>query len=164
MELVPTQSTTHDVSDPLNDEHFATFTIGDQLFGIPIDEVQGMLHLHDIADVPLSSEKVRGLTNLRGHIVTVIDTRVCLGMDDGAQVHDTEKNVDMGVTVDHNDTLYTLLIDRISDVVSLSSKDYEGAPSTLDQGLRRFARGVYRLESELMVVLDLDVFLDAVAA
>lgn len=66
----------------------------------------------------------------------------------------------MGVTVEHNNDLYTLLVDSVGDVISISKQSYEGNPSTLDPLWREFASGVYRLEGKLMVVLDVDRLLD----
>lgn len=66
----------------------------------------------------------------------------------------------MGVTVEHQSELYTLLVDSVGDVISLSKDSYEGNPSTLDPVWREFASGVYRLDSQLMVVLDVERLLD----
>lgn len=66
----------------------------------------------------------------------------------------------MAVTVEHKNDLYTLLVDSVGDVISLSKKSYEGNPSTLDPLWREFASGVYRLDKQLMVVLDVDRLLD----
>ncbi len=66
----------------------------------------------------------------------------------------------MCVTVEHENELYTLLVDRVGDVTSLSDDSFEGNPSTLDAAWREFALGVYRLESALMVVLDVGRLLD----
>ena len=66
----------------------------------------------------------------------------------------------MGVTVEHQNELYTLLVDSVGDVISLSRKNYEGNPSTLDPLWREFASGVYRLDEDLMVVLDVERLLD----
>ena len=73
-----------------------------------------------------------------------------------------KKNHDhmMAVTVEHHNELYTLLVDSVGDVIPLSKKDYEGNPGTLDPVWREFAGGVYRLEGQLMVVLDVDRLLD----
>ena len=70
----------------------------------------------------------------------------------------------MGVTVEHQNELYTLLVDSVGDVISLSKDSYEGNPSTLDPVWREFASGVYRLDSQLMVVLDVERLLDFKAA
>jgi len=66
----------------------------------------------------------------------------------------------MAVTVEHNNDLYTLLVDSVGDVISLSKKSYEGNPSTLDPLWREFSSGVYRLDNNIMVVLDVDRLLD----
>lgn len=66
----------------------------------------------------------------------------------------------MGVTVEHENELYTLLVDSVGDVIPLQSNSYEGNPSTLDPVWRDFASGVYRLDSALMVVLDVERLLD----
>ena len=66
----------------------------------------------------------------------------------------------MCVTVEHENELYTLLVDRVGDIISLSDDSFEGNPSTLDVGWREFALGVYRLETALMVVLDVGRLLD----
>ncbi len=66
----------------------------------------------------------------------------------------------MCVTVEHENELYTLLVDRVGDVTSLSDDSFEDNPSTLDAAWREFALGVYRLESALMVVLDVGRLLD----
>ena len=70
----------------------------------------------------------------------------------------------MCVTVEHENELYTLLVDRVGDVVSLSDDSFEDNPSTLDVVWREFALGVYRLESALMVVLDVGRLLDITSA
>ena len=83
------------------------------------------------------------------------------------QAHDVVESVKrkkrehmMGVTVEQQNELYTLLVDSVGDVISLSKNSYEGNPSTLDPIWREFASGVYRLDSQLMVVLDVERLLD----
>ncbi|MFQ5617442.1 MAG: chemotaxis protein CheW [Rhodospirillales bacterium] len=66
----------------------------------------------------------------------------------------------MCVTVEHENELYTLLVDRVGDVISLADDFFEDNPSTLDTAWREFALGVYRLETALMVVLDVGRLLD----
>jgi len=66
----------------------------------------------------------------------------------------------MGVTVEHSNELYSLLVDTVGEVLSLDEKNYERNPSTLDPIWREFASGVYRLDGILMVVLDVDRMLD----
>lgn len=136
-------------------QDFVTFVITGQLFGIPVLKVQDILQPDRIANIPLAPPEVAGSINLRGRIVTVIDVRVRLGLpkrETGAQR--------MGVTVEHNNDLYTFLVDSVGEVLSVAAKDYERNPSTLDATWRDFADGVYRLQGRLMVVLDVERLLD----
>ncbi|MEE9317399.1 MAG: chemotaxis protein CheW [Rhodospirillales bacterium] len=137
-------------------EDYVTFRVGNQLFGIPVLRVQDILTPDRIAPVPLAPKEVKGSINLRGRIVTVIDVRVRLGMP--AREKGNQGN--MGVTVEQGHDLYTLLVDDIGDVISLSKDLYEKNPGTLDPLWREFSSGVFRLEEELMVVLDIDCLLN----
>ncbi len=133
-------------------EDYVTFSIGDQLFGIPVLRVQDILTPDKIAPVPLAPPEVKGSINLRGRIVTVIDVRTRLGLPE----REDKDCRNMGVTVEQDNELYTLLVDKIGDVISLSKDLYEKNPGTLDPLWREFSNGVFRLEESLMVVLDID--------
>lgn len=148
-----TELTTHPGE---NLQDFVTFRVAKQLFGIPVLKVQDILSPDNIASIPLAPPEVRGSINLRGRIVTVIDVRVRLGLP-------VSKHTDgesMGVTVELDHELYTLLVDSIGDVIGLSNETFERNPATLDPVWRDFANGVYRLDKELMVVLDIDQLLN----
>lgn len=136
---------------------FVTFALSDQLFGVPVLKVQDILVPQDIAPIPLAPPAVRGAINLRGRIVTVIDVRVRLRLPAGGRV---QAAVGMGVTVEHGSDLYTLLVDRIGDVIALPADCREDTPSTLDPVWREIADGVFRLDDGIMVILNVDRLLD----
>jgi len=140
-------------------EDFVTFFVSDQMFGIPVLKVQDILTPDKIASIPLAPPEVKGSINLRGRIVTVIDVRVRLGLTSSSSGNGS---VGMGVTVEHESDLYTFLVDRIGDVIGLSTDLFEKNPGTLDPTWREVSTGVYRLEDKLMVVLDIDRMLDMV--
>lgn len=139
-----------DVIHEADKDEFVTFRIDGQLFGVPVLHVQDILKPEDIAFVPLAPPEVRGSINLRGRIVTVIDVRIRLGLP--AQVGSTEN---MGVTVENDNELYTLIVDDIGEVLALSPDDSEKVPGTLDPRWREFALSIYQLEGDLMIVLDI---------
>lgn len=153
-DIVPTGG--HDI-DNEHLESFVTFYIEGQMFGIPVLQVQDILTPDTIASVPLAPPEVKGSINLRGRIVTVVDVRVRLGLD-----KQEEGTASMGVTVEHQNELYTLLVDKVGDVIGMDKKSYEGNPTTLDSVWREFASGIYRLDNNLMVVLDVGKLLDMV--
>ena len=102
---------------------FVTFRVADQLFGVPVTEVQDILAPDAIAPVPGGPADVRGLINLRGRIVTVIDMRTRLSLPPQANA-----GKGMCVTVECRGDAYTLLVDAVGDVITLSSDLREGNP------------------------------------
>ena len=105
---------------------FVTMTVAGQSFGIPVLKVQDVLGPQRIAHVPLAPPEILGSLNLRGRIVTAIDVRTRLAMPargDGEQ--------SMSVVVEHEGELYSLVIDKVGEVMTLPASDYERTPSTL---------------------------------
>jgi purine-binding chemotaxis protein CheW len=133
---------------------FLTFWIGDQLIGLPLLDVRDVLNERQLTRIPLAPPQVAGALNLRGRIITAIDTRSRLhGLArDGSQRH-------MSIVVELHGELYNLIVDRVGDVLHLSDELQEPNPATLDAGWREFCEGVYRLEGQLLVVLNIAEFL-----
>jgi purine-binding chemotaxis protein CheW len=130
---------------------YVTFTVGEQLFGVPVLEVQDVFKPQAITRVPLAPAEIAGVLNLRGRIVTAIDVRARLGVTPGGEGH-----TPMAISVERDGESYGLLIDRIGDVLSLPVESFESNPSNLDARWRSVSKGVYRLDRKLLVVLDID--------
>lgn len=137
-----------------------TMTIAGQMFGIPVLQVQDVLSPQRITRIPLAPPEVAGSLNLRGRIVTVIDLRSCLGLP---PLTDSSKSR-MSIVVDHQGELYSLLVDQIGEVLSLSNSDFERNPPTLEKRWREIALGIYRLNQNLLVVLDVARLLNIINA
>lgn len=130
-------------------QDYVTMTIAGQLFGIPVLTVQDILGPQKITRIPLAPPEVAGSLNLRGRIVTAIDVRLRLGL--------TPREIGepaMSVVVDQHGESYSLLVDAVGEVLSLKSSDYERSPPTLDARWREFSSGIYRLNGQLLIVLD----------
>lgn len=128
---------------------FLTVKIGGQMFGIPILQVQDVLGEQRVTHIPLAPPQVSGSLNLRGRIVTAVNVRKCLGLPPLENVEN-----EMSVVVDHDDELYSLVIDEVGDVLSLNETEYEQNPATLDLLWRSVSLGVYRLDGGILVILD----------
>lgn len=128
---------------------FLTITIADQVFGVPVLQVQDVLGPQKVTRIPLAPPEIAGFLNLRGRIVTAIDVRRRLGLEPRPR---GEKQ--MSVVVDHEGELYSLVIDEVGDVLSLPGTDYEYNPATMDPLWRAVSGGIYRLEGRLLIVLD----------
>jgi purine-binding chemotaxis protein CheW len=130
---------------------FVTFTVAGQLFGVPVIQVQDILIPEDIAPVPGGPPEVRGLINLRGRIVTVIDLRRHLSLP-----RSEAGGRGMCVTVESRGESYTLFVDSVGDVITLPRGLREGNPATLDAVWRNMADAVYRTDQGLLVALHVD--------
>ncbi len=128
---------------------FVTFTIAGQLFGVPVLAVQDVLRPQAITRIPMAPPEILGSLNLRGRIVTVVDTRHRLGLPDAES-----KEQPMSIVVPHGDDLFSLAVDKVGEVLSLSPQNFEPNPATLDPAWREVATGIYRLKEELLVVID----------
>jgi len=134
---------------------YVTALIGGQLFGLPILRVQDVFAPERLTTVPLSPPEVAGVLNLRGRIVTLIDMRCRLGLgsrEDGQQ--------SMAIGVESRGESYGLLIDSVGEVLKLDNQSWEPNPSNLDARLASVSTGIYRLDSQLLMVLDVDRVLD----
>ena len=135
-------------------EDFVTFTIADQLFGIPVLKVQDVLSAQNITRIPLAPPEIAGSLNLRGRIVTAMDVRLRLGLPP------RESKASMSIVAEHEGELYSLMVDSVGEVLALKGSDWERNPPTIDPKFREYSLGIYRLEEELLVVLDVNRLLD----
>jgi purine-binding chemotaxis protein CheW len=134
---------------------YVTMTIADQLFGIPVLQVQDVLGHQRITRIPLAPSEVAGSLNLRGRIVTAVDVRLRLGLPPRER-----SDRDMSIVVDHRGELYSLMVDQVGEVMSVSAQSFERNPATLDPVWREVSAGIYRLQDRLLVVLDVARLLD----
>ena len=133
---------------------FVTASIGDQLCGIAVLQVQDVLAPQRITPIPLAPPEVSGSLNLRGRIVTAIDLRIRMGLPPRDEDERT-----MSIVVEHQHELYSLIVDDVGDVLKVSEKNFDRNPATLDALWRTYSEGVYRLEEGLLVVLDVSTLL-----
>jgi purine-binding chemotaxis protein CheW len=132
-----------------------TFTIAGQTFGLPIGRVQDVFKPARITRVPLAGAEIAGVLNLRGRIVTAIDMRERLA------VKRREQGVaPMAIGIEAKGESFGLLVDAIGEVLKLPDSDREPNPINLDSSLAALSAGIYRLDGQLLVVLDVDRVLD----
>ena len=144
---------TDNIDHNLNE--YVTGMVGGQLFGLPIRRVQDVFHPDRLTRVPLSPPEIAGVLNLRGRIVTLIDLRLRLGLD--RRDDDTPP---MAVGVESRGESYGLLIDSVGEVLKFDNALCERNPINLDPRLASVSSGIYRMDGQLLVVLDVDRVLD----
>ncbi len=130
---------------------YVTLMLADQLCGVPVLAVRDVLADQTIARIPLAPREVAGNLNLRGRIVTAIDLRQRLRLPKrpaGAP--------SMSIVTEQGSELYALLVDQVSEVMSLPAAGLERNPPTLPALWVEHSVGIYRLDGRLLVVLDVD--------
>ncbi|NJO56265.1 MAG: chemotaxis protein CheW [Rhodospirillales bacterium] len=131
-----------------------TFFVDDQQFGIAINKVQDILVPERIAPIPLAPAQVQGAINVRGKIVTVIDVRSRLNLEKRSNA-----TAGIALTVEHNAALYTLLVDKVGDVVEVPELAKVDSTAIADRQWRDIADGIVKLDDSVIVVMDVDRFL-----
>ena len=129
----------------------ATFQCGELLVGINLDDVQEITRESGFTDVPESPQYIRGVINLRGEVITMVDLRVILNQPHGAD-HAATHNV----FVRSDDEVIGLATDGVSDIVTLSEETIDPTPATLKETDTPIFRGVHTTsDNKFIVILDL---------
>ncbi|MBL8695899.1 MAG: chemotaxis protein CheW [Planctomycetes bacterium] len=128
---------------------YCTFQLGPLFLGVEVAKVQEVIRHQQITRVPLAPPEMRGLVNLRGQIVMAIDLRRRFEMPDRAATQ-----LPTNVVLRTDDGAVSLLVDEIGDVLTVAEDLFEPSPETLRGIARELVRGVYKLRSQLLLILD----------
>jgi len=135
---------------------YATFHVDDAFFGVDATDVQEVIRTQPMTRVPLASDEVSGLINLRGQVVVAIDMRRRLGMpepDEGAEL------LNVIVRTEHGPV--SLIVDDIGDVLEADLDELETPPPTLTPPTRDLVSAVHQLDERLLLVIDVSRTIDA---
>ncbi|MHB1239687.1 MAG: chemotaxis protein CheW [Gammaproteobacteria bacterium] len=134
---------------------WVTFHLGQETYGIQVMQVQEVLRYTEIAPVPGAPDYVLGIINLRGNVVTVVDTRKRFGLPT-REVDDATRIV---IIEGVGGQVVGILVDRVSEVVDLPTSEVEAAPNVgTDEGAQ-FIQGVASRDGELLILVDLNKLL-----
>jgi purine-binding chemotaxis protein CheW len=139
----------------LDQADYITVFAGEQMFGLAIEGVLDVFIAQKMTPVPKAPPEVAGLLNLRGRVVTAVSLRRRLGLPPRAS-----QGGNMVVGIERHGESYGLLVDSVGEVVSIPLATLEPLPINFDRSWASAARGIHRLDSALMVVLDIDSILD----
>lgn len=139
-----------------NDEvlQWVTFKLQNEIYGINVMQVQEVLRYSEIAPVPGAPLYVLGIINLRGNVVTVIDTRSRFGLE-SCEVTDNTRVV----VIESEKQVIGILVDSVAEVVYLKASEIDDAPNVGNEETAQFIQGVSNREGELLILVDLDKLL-----
>lgn len=129
---------------------YTSFRVADLLCCVEVQEIQEIVAARAITPVPTAPEEILGLMNLRGRILTIIDLSSILQLQT-----DTPPEGGMILVMDSSRGDLGLRVDQSSDVLELNRESFEETPNTLQGKIRQRIRGAYKLQHELLLLLDL---------
>lgn len=132
-------------------QQYCTFYLDQYFFGIEVERVQEIIRYQQITPVALSPKVVKGLINLRGQIVTAIDLRRLLELPDRA-----EEDSPMNIVVRTDQSAFSLLADRIGDVLELADDSFEEPPVNLTGIAGELIERAYKLDGTLLLTMDIE--------
>lgn len=138
---------------------YLTFQLGTEEFGVEILKVREIIGLMDITVVPRTPRSVRGVINLRGKIIPVVDLRVKFEME---SVADTELSciIVVDVMVGDRPSQMGILVDTVSEVLNIPQDNIEPTPSFGSGVNTQFIRGMARIGDQVKILLNIEEVLD----
>lgn len=130
---------------------FCTFFLDARFFGIEVEKVQEVIRYQAITPVPLAPVVILGLINLRGQIVTAIDLRRLLQVGDRS-----DERLPINIVIQTYQGIFSLLVDRIGDVLEVDEACFEHPPDTLEGIARELIHGTYKLQDRLLLTLNVE--------
>lgn len=134
---------------------YLTFTLGREIFALDIGKVREVLELTTISDIPRTPDYMRGVINLRGHAVPVMDMRRKLGME---VVEDTVDTCVIIMEVAFGDDIVVLgaLVDSVREVFEMGEQEIEPAPRMGAAINADYIMGMGRQEDQFIIIVDVD--------
>jgi purine-binding chemotaxis protein CheW len=145
--------TAKNAEDPIL--QWVTFRLAGESYGINVMQVQEVLRYTEIAPVPGAPSYVLGIINLRGNVVTVLDTRNRFGLMP-TEMTEQSRIVIIEAAAKH---VIGILVDAVAEVVYLRQSEIETAPNVGNEESAKFIQGVCHKNNELLILVDLDKLL-----
>ncbi len=137
-------------NDPIT--QWVTFFLENEKYGIQVMQVQEVLRLCDIAPVPGAPDYVMGIINLRGNVVTVIDSRKRFSLPE----KESDDSTRIVIIETENEQVVGILVDSVAEVVDLHTTEIESAPNLGNDDSSRFIQGVCNKEDELLILVNVE--------
>jgi purine-binding chemotaxis protein CheW len=135
---------------------YLTFTLGDDVFGVAIRFVQEIIGIQRITTVPDTPDFIKGIINLRGKIIPIIDVRLKFGKE---EIPYNERTCI--IVVEANGMFVGLIVDKVDDVLTLPDDMVSAAPDGRLGFENMYIQGVGNVDGQVLLLLDLDRFLRA---
>ncbi|MBU2701989.1 purine-binding chemotaxis protein CheW [Sporomusaceae bacterium BoRhaA] len=130
------------------------FKLGREEYGISILQVQEIKRMTDITRVPYTPDYIRGVMNLRGSVLPVLDLKKRLGLESNEITDDTRI-----VIVKVDDLSVGLIVDAVSEVMTIAQENIENSQTVVTSVAANYLDGVGKLENRLLILLNLEAII-----
>jgi purine-binding chemotaxis protein CheW len=134
---------------------YLTFKLAEEEYGLEILKVQEIIQMQAVTHVPRTPDYVRGVINLRGKVIPVVDLRRKFGID---SVKDTEKTCIIVVQIAHKEgkVVMGIIIDEVKEVLDIRAENIEETPSFGSSIDTQFIMGMGKIGQSVKILLDID--------
>ncbi len=136
-------------------ESYLSFKLGEEVFAANVDQVVNILEMVRITEVPRTPDYMKGIINLRGDVLPVIDTRIKFGLESAEFTKNTCILV-MEVKLSNEDIRVGALVDSVVEVLNITESDIQPPPAFNESKKEDFIRGMVRVDDKFMILLDVD--------
>ncbi|WP_054029683.1 chemotaxis protein CheW [Desulfatitalea tepidiphila] len=142
-------------TDNLSLHQYLTFRLGEEMFALDVSQVREILDVTTITKVPRSPAFMRGVINVRGSVVPVVDLSLKFGMKKIERTLDT-RIVVMEISLEGEITVIGALADAVHNVMEMEASQIEAAPKIGAKWNTEFIRGIGKHDDEFIIILDVD--------
>lgn len=129
---------------------YLTFQLEAEQYGVPIENVREINRVAEITPVPKTPDFVKGVMNLRGKIIPVVNLRTKFGLPEQAYTRDT-----CIIVIDASIGQLGMIVDAVKEVVDLQEKQIEAAPVLGNEKALAFVRGMGKIDERVIILVDI---------
>jgi purine-binding chemotaxis protein CheW len=135
---------------------YLTFVLGDEEYGIDITKVKEIIGVMDITHIPRTPPFIKGVINLRGKVIPIIDLRLKFGMEELAHTRET-----VFIVVEVGGALVGIVVDTVREVLNIHEAEIEPPPQFGSRLNTEFILGMGKVQGKVKILLDIDRALTA---
>ena len=136
-------------------ETYLSFKLSEEVFAINVSKVLNILEVSKITKIPKAPDYMKGVINLRGSVLPVVDMRIKFGLPEKENTVDTSIIV-LSIDLDGEPVLAGILVDAVREVLELKSAEITPSPSIGTKYNTSFIEGMWRIDSKFIMILDID--------
>lgn len=143
------------MSDKKGVASYLSFRLADEVFAVHVAKVMEIIEVSRITKIPQTPDFMRGITNLRGNVLPIIDSRLKFGME---QVEDTVDTciIVLSITIDEDEVTVGALVDSVVEVVDIAEKQIKAKPKIGKKYASQYINGIAQVDEDFIILLDVD--------